>query len=501
MPLLFFATVGTMFNQRPTEPRAIQMRIENERARAAMNSDLAREFKLKENATWEKKTSDVMRRNHIHNIAKSMEEEEHMRLMERRQRLKELLQGEEAAYKAEVGSLNETSMQRARRLVNRAKILKKEREARRLAFANKKWQEQWRRDCDDLRTIESDKFKSHVYDVVEQQKQHKIYSAQREREEEAKWAEEWENDRQAAVRKEAEDMRHRKQVYASYQREQLDQMAAAKARRAASGSNKAEELARFTRHLEQDTIEEQKRREQHSAKIKKQNEEIKRFNQETLARKTREQQERLGREREEMRIKMKEYEHDLKEQDLDKERIQSEMRAYHQFLQERKEQEKIIELEMERLTQQELDRANADRDQARIESDLARERLLHNVLATRDEQLREKELEELRKQDRAEVEAFELEQQLKAAKIAEEEEVRALHEKEMTHRGHLEKQMAANAIRRDGRAQRVRQARESAQQAERVYRAFLAKEKSDTGAWTKPNHGLTSTKLQFDRPY
>lgn len=490
-----------MFNQRRTEPRAIQQRIETERRRAEMSQAINGEFKLMENANWEKKTAAVMRKNHIHNIARHMEERDEQALKDRRQRLQDLLQKEERQHKAEMDSMNETSIQRATRLVNRAKQLKEDREARRLAFANKKWQEQWRRDCDDLRTIESDKFRGHVYDVVEQQKQDHVNAAQKYRQEEAKWAEEWEEDRVKALAKSAAEERRRKEVNEEEQRIILEHMAKNRAKRDGAKQAQREELERFTRQMEIDAAKEQERRIENEAKTRLQNEAVKKFNQEFLANKEAAARAKMESERNEMRQKMREYEHDLEEQNLDKERIQQEMREYHIFLQRRKEEEKIMEAEMERLTQQELDRANADRDKARIANDLARERLMQDVLRTRDIQIKEREIAKEAYAQEMVREAENLEKELELAKLADGHETAALARKEEQHRRDLQKQLEANRIRREGEALRLQQAREAANHAEAVYRAFLEKEKRETGAWKKPNHGLCSTKLQFDRPY
>jgi hypothetical protein len=76
-------------------------------------------------------------------------------LLARREKLRLVLQSEESALIAELQSLQETPEQRRVRIEERAQSLKAEKEAERVAFVQEKLEQQWRQSVDELRTEQS----------------------------------------------------------------------------------------------------------------------------------------------------------------------------------------------------------------------------------------------------------------------------------------------------------------------------------------------------------
>jgi len=157
------------------EQRSIVQRRQQEDSRLALHQDIQHNSKLTHKASWEHKTSKLITNNQIQNHARVKAQQSEQLLQARRQKLAELLASDDQLYRQEIVSRQETSTQKAKRLILHARKLKEEREERRQRFAEEMREKQWRNGCDDLRTLDGEYYRLHInQEVINQQNDKKI---------------------------------------------------------------------------------------------------------------------------------------------------------------------------------------------------------------------------------------------------------------------------------------------------------------------------------------
>lgn len=125
-------------------------------------------------------------------------------LEERRERLRHLIASEEEMYFTEMASKAETLLERQARMRERARSLREKREQERVAEAERRLEQRWRNQCEELR---GHKFKNNLAEVTRnrgEQLRLKEEEKKRKEKEEQLYADMWKED--WAVKCKREDM-------------------------------------------------------------------------------------------------------------------------------------------------------------------------------------------------------------------------------------------------------------------------------------------------------
>ncbi|KAM5192864.1 cilia- and flagella-associated protein 53 [Mantella aurantiaca] len=339
---------------------------------------------------WELITDHKILHNTVQRKVNETMEEYHLQIEERRDRLKALLETEELKYIQEMESMEETTLERQAKMRERARSLRDKREKERLALVAEKRDQQFREQCEELRTLKS---RMHQTEVCTERMAQLVLKEELEKqrkEEENLFAELWERDRLAKVENEEKKTQKQKEL----NREMLDVL---QAQRAAAEGQKMEEkrLKEEEAHLlaeqrklmkledERAVREKQQKQSQvrnmldHSVRLK-------------MKRLARDQQEELALDMKIMDQIMQDTHDDTKEKQQRKLELQKEQQIYRQYLAQQLEEEKRQEREMDKLIETELEKSWAKRAaQMKLEKE-ARNRLMKDVMDSRKLQIQEK---------------------------------------------------------------------------------------------------------------
>jgi len=473
-----------------TEPKSITRRRDIEEARLRLNERVSNDLSVNENAKWEVRTHAMMQTQAVKQLERALAQREHASLQDRRARLAAMLTAEDEQYRQELAGLMESSGDRAKRLVKEARRLKTEREDKRRAFAEEQLERQWKEGCDDLRTIDSSFFKQHCATEVVKQIEEKQGRRARDEHEKQRWAVEWEAERLKRVEIEDNKSRMRASALIDNRRDlkqQLDEQEAAAAREAA---NLAQEKAIFSKILEMDArAAHEKSIADHERKRALQRDTVA-YNEQLQAEREAAYRAQRAADKAELQQKMAEYKEDTLRVENDKARQRADILEFRAYLRRRKEDERRMEQELERLVQEDLDRANLQRDVQWERERLARDRLMKDVYDTRARQMDDKAAAKAREEE-------ELFMEKRAAEI----EVARVHEQELAEL--REEKLAMQRRLRDLDSQvsinreRKRLAREElmaelrqAEEAERVYKQKLEQFRVNTIEQSKRNYGI-----------
>lgn len=191
---MFQAGAAKTLSSTQWNARATKQRMQTEKHLNYYRGAVAEDRRIAHENHWERKTDGIIERNQVQLIASNIDAGRKQKLMERRERLANLLASEDEKYRMELAGLQESSHDRAKRLVARARELKKGREAKRKEYAQQQYNRQWRESSDDLRTIEGEKFAAHCYEEIANQRTDRMYQREQERQVEQHWAKKWSED-------------------------------------------------------------------------------------------------------------------------------------------------------------------------------------------------------------------------------------------------------------------------------------------------------------------
>jgi len=462
---------------RPNEPRSIQKMCNEEDRIARAKAVLVKDAKVAHRTDWESKTEGVVDRVFIKNLARDFQMQDQQKLMERRQRLAALLAEEDEQYKHEIDLQRETSSDRAKKNVLVARQAKQEREMKRQAFADEQIRRVWRDGCDDLRNIRSVKVKEDIHSHLEKQIKFKSNLTNQQLIEEEKHTKEWEQMKKKMDERADEEENARKKENEAIKQALIDQMKDAESRRREEKRIKADEQNAFQEKLNRDAENAQKRQREMWEEKKKVKMELAKFNKESEEKKKQTQEQERLRERAEIEIILNQHRADTHQMLIDKRQMRMERFEYMEFLRQRKEEEKKIEDEMERLTHESLNRDNQKQDIRYKKEMAAREELMRQVNEQRIEQMKQKREREEREAREMEREKELIENQLKMWKLRSQEEMNEERQKALIRKAELEKQIEANRIRRDILHANQEQEHLDSKRAEEAYQKFLEEEK------------------------
>ncbi|XP_077202891.1 cilia- and flagella-associated protein 53 [Paroedura picta] len=393
---------------------------------------------------------------------------------ERRERLRDLLEKEERGYIVEMESMEETTEDRKQKMLQKAKLLRENREEERRKIVSEKREQQFRADCEELRTQWSQK---HLMEVCEdrlaQLALKEELKKQREQEE-ATYLALWEEDRLAKEKRAAEEERNRNARNSDMLNMLSTQRAVAEAQRQEEQRLKDEEA----KYMEE---------ERHLLKLEDERAEIERRRKlrecgEMLMASVQEKMKRLNRARqEELALDMKVLDHIMKQSQEDtegqkrrKKELLREQQMYQAYLAEQLEEERRLEKEMDKLREEEMARMWAKRAEREKRGKEARERLMKEVMDTRQLQVQER-----LQRNAQEQEALLQDKELLKATIQEynrlenEKYARRLRQTK-EYRDDLHAQIEHNRRARDFEKQEERREYQSALEAERLLQEKIA---------------------------
>lgn len=477
------------------EHRAIARRRRLEGTREQYQNKIAERSKLAYVAEWEERTSNRIVSHAIQNIAAELRADAQRELQQRRQRLSELLAGDEAAQQREIDASKETAEARAKRLIAHARAHKAAREDKRLKYAEEMYRMRFKLACDDLRTIESNKYAQVCFNEQASQRDAGVQNAAAAVAEKEQWEQ---RQREGWAEMEKEDVAiatHRANAAAQNKLELETQIADHQALRAELTAIKIEQGEQRQKDMVADAIRE---REHELAENARKREAQMRIVQSNAAA----QQRRLAAERAERAQEMRDLERDLsqfaleqEEEINDKAERCREMEAYRVYLAAKKREEAELEAEIQRMCDADLARANAKRDVEWEREALARERLNQNVAEGRQLQI-----QQLRERQIAEDEEKSRENQylsVEALKLKQARERESLESKlQMQHRmEELKMQMQLNNQRLAIEASRARQDERNSDVANREYLLMLEREKASN---TEPKRFFGIKNMQWN---
>lgn len=420
-------------------------------------------------------------------------------LQQRRAKLRALLAEDEELFRLELESLKETSQQKAHRMLTHARDLKRDREQRRRQFAQDQYARQWRLGCDELRTIDSDRFAAHCHQEVGVQRMERMQRGHTEREEERVWSEKSEFDRRARAKRDQAEAADRRQKLVENKTALLDQMQELENRRQQETNQREQDRLEFQNQMEfEATLARIRQQEQLDLK-RKQQQEVVHFNTHILAERRAAKQRQLEEEQRVINRKMAEFKEETEQRATDKEALRREIARYQQFLKDQAASEAAIEKEMERMVAADLAKSNGKRDAQWERERLAREKLMQDVYAGRAQQMQEKQMDQVKRDAELQLEKEAAEREIAKARMLEMQEEKEEKAREQARRYDLEKQIAFNKQQQNYAIHQRNKEREFADQAEAQYRSFLEQEKRQAAArqYKPRSFGLTNAFTSF----
>lgn len=363
---------------------------------------------------------------------------------DRRERLRELLQQEELGYLQEMADKEETVIERQAKMRERAKLLKEKREEERLSFVHDKLEQQFRDQCEELRSTMSKRHQDEV--AAERMEQLRIKSDQEQalKTEEDMYAAMWYEDMEAKARREEENTK--KQMAANLETLEVlqQQMAALEVQRieerelVKEEAKILEERTQLRALEEQHALEEKRRKQEEVRNMYGQSLQMKKEKQ------AREMQEQLAFDLKILEQLLEESKNEAMETVQRKRELREEDRRYRTYLKQMKETERQRELELERVCDAEVEKMwDKKVKQWRLEKD-ARRKLMEDVMESRRHQLMEKLHVNERRQEEARREREELTQKIEDNKRLEKSQVEKLKAQNEAHQSDLIGQMEYN---------------------------------------------------------
>ncbi|CAG5131035.1 unnamed protein product [Candidula unifasciata] len=389
----------------------------------------------------------------------------------RREKLQNMLANEEACYMKEIEEQKETVLERQAKMRERAKFLKDKRESERLAFAQQKYDQQFREQCEELRSALSKKHYEEIcLDRLDQLQQKEEAALERQAYDDM-YARLWEQDmleKAAREEREVKELHERNRGTLEIQRKQ---MAALEAQRQEEKKLKEEEAQIMKEQQALWKLEDEMKKKE---KIQKQNE-TRVMLERTLAAKARkkakEEQEQLAFDVKMLEQLLHESHHETVEAMERKRELREEDRRYREYLRKLLEEENARQKELDKFIQQEVDAAWEKRMEQWRKEKMARKLLMNEVMEGRAKQLKERLQENERLQAEAAREREQLLYQMEENRRCEAEENARRLETGLKHQRDLVDQISWNTRARDEERELEKDELKKAQQTELEFQA------------------------------
>ncbi|XP_069353159.1 trichoplein keratin filament-binding protein [Eulemur rufifrons] len=470
-----------MARQREQEARLRQQWDEN--SRYFRTSDIC----SSKQAEWSSTTS-YQRSMHAYQREK-MKEEKRKSLEARREKLRQLMLEEQDLLARELEELRLSMNSRERRLWEQHRNLKSAREEHRKLIAEQLLYEHWKNNDPKLREIELDLHKKHVVNCWETQKEEKKQQEATEEQEKKRYENEYERARREALeRMRAEE--ERRQLEDKLQAEALrQQMEELKLKEVEATKLKKEQENLLKQRWELERLEEERKqraafrqkaelgrflRHQYNAQLNRRTQQI----QEELEADKRILQALLEKEGENQRMHL-----------ARREQAAADVVWMKQVIEEQLQLEKAREAELQMLLREEAKEMWEKREAEWARERSARDRLMHEVLTGRQQQIQEKIEQNRRAQEESLKHREQLIQSLEEARESARREKEEREGLKSARKQELEAQVAERQLQAWEADQEEEEEEEEARQAEQLTNALLqqeAKTMAEQGYRPKP---------------
>ncbi|XP_066274007.1 cilia- and flagella-associated protein 53-like [Branchiostoma lanceolatum] len=390
---------------------------------------------------WERITDKRIQKNTVTRRVQGLLQQEKFSLEDRRQKLRNLLEEEEQQYLQQMEAQEETTLERQAKMRERAKFLKEKREMERQRLVEEKLDQQWREQCEELRSNLSRRHLDEVCTERQEQLRVKEHIKQQREEEERMYAELYEKDRLAKSVREEEEAK----AQMERNREMLEtlnlQKAALEVQKQAAADLKNEEAQLLREEKELRKIEEQRAAEEKVRKQREMRADLDRSIRIKMKKQAKEVQEELALDMKILEQLLQESRNEAMESIQRKRELREEQQRFQEYLAREAEREKERELELEQLIDVEVQKMWAKRqEQWRLERE-ARHRLMSDVLGTRRKQVEDKLAENLHQQDIIRAEREELAHAIEEHKRLDAEQKQRIKQKNLAYQSDLDAQI------------------------------------------------------------
>lgn len=376
-------------SKRPVEHLILETRRKDElREQAIAETKYQKSCDLK--SEWEKATDKRIKSNTIARRVEKLMQRGTFSLEDRRERLKEMLLAEEQQYIEEMEAKEETTLERQAKMRERAKFLKEKREQERLKLVEEKLDQRWRDNCEELRSTLSQRHQDEVF--VERHEQLKMKEEKKKKELEVDkfYADLWAEDIQ--IKSMREEQTAREQIERNRETLKVLQVQIAACEKQREDEEKLKEMeAQWLkeeaklREEEEKWLQEEKLRKQKAAKRSR--EVSIRLKKEKEAK---EKQEELALDMKILEKLLDDTRNEVKEETQRKREMREENLRFMQYCAMNRKEDEEREKELERIVNEEVEKKWAQTiKQYKMERD-ARQKLLANVMKSREQQIEER---------------------------------------------------------------------------------------------------------------
>lgn len=379
---------------KPTSKRPVEHLIFETRRKDELREQAIAETKYQKScdlkSEWEKATDKRIKSNTIARRVEKLMQRGTFSLEDRRERLKEMLLAEEQQYIEEMEAKEETTLERQAKMRERAKFLKEKREQERLKLVEEKLDQRWRDNCEELRSTLSQRHQDEVF--VERHEQLKMKEEKKKKELEVDkfYADLWAEDIQ--IKSMREEQTAREQMERNRETLKVLQVQIAACEKQREDEEKLKEMeAQWLkeeaklRAEEEKWLQEEKLRKQKAAKRSR--EVSIRLKKEKEAK---EKQEELALDMKILEKLLDDTRNEVKEETQRKREMREENLRFMQYCAMNRKEDEEREKELERIVNEEVEKKWAQTiKQYKMERD-ARQKLLANVMKSREQQIEER---------------------------------------------------------------------------------------------------------------
>ena len=411
----------------------VQQRRNRETFLDGMNQHLAADYKLRQKATWEQKTAEVVAVNNVKQKVAEIKAERARELDQRRARLAELLMSEEEQYRQEYIARQETPEDIRRRMAERLQTLREARLKEREADVKRRLDQRWKESADELRLQDGQLSAQHTRLEQERQMWEKQQKSKQEQEESMLFDELWRREYIRRGEAEAEDLRKKEELNQS-RLTQLNWQRDMRADQRAAEQNLSEaEKAMLRQEWEKERLRESELQEERRRMILQTNRDILTQNESIIQQKQLE----IEREREtdkrliEAALAREQQAFELEKQQRLQQRLEA--KATQQFVSDKSRKEAEFDKMIERAAKEENDR-QWERAEAKWQAqEGARIALLRDVYEARAREIDAKRVRELEEKKREIAEKERIESEVRKAEEVDEMRKQALRMTKVSH--------------------------------------------------------------------
>lgn len=376
-------------SKKPVEHLILETRRKDElREQAIAETKYQKSCDLK--SEWEKATDKRIKSNTIARRVEKLMQRGTFSLEDRRERLKEMLLAEEQQYIEEMEAKEETTLERQAKMRERAKFLKEKREQERLKLVEEKLDQRWRDNCEELRSTLSQRHQDEVF--VERHEQLKMKEEKKKKELEVDkfYADLWAEDIQ--IKSMREEQTAREQIERNRETLKVLQVQIAACEKQREDEEKLKEMeAQWLKEEAKLREEEEKWLQEeklHKQKAAKRSREVSiRLKKEKEAK---EKQEELALDMKILEKLLDDTRNEVKEETQRKREMREENLRFMQYCAMNRKEDEEREKELERIVNEEVEKKWAQTiKQYKMERD-ARQKLLANVMKSREQQIEER---------------------------------------------------------------------------------------------------------------